>query len=51
MNNPYSNLKNLRQKLEKENKTLIFAMNGSMYLKDQTTQRVYIENGEISKNI
>jgi len=47
LNYPYSNFKNLRQNFEQENKTLIFAMNGGMYLKDQSPQGLYIENGEI----
>lgn len=42
---PYSNFENLKLELELEKKELIFAMNGGMYLKDQSPQGLYIENG------
>ena len=37
----------LRSELEKEGKTLLFAMNGGMYLKDFSPQGLYIENGKL----
>ncbi len=43
--NSYVSFKNLKSKLDKENKQLIFAMNGGMYTKDWTPQGLYIENG------
>lgn len=42
---PYSNFKTLKEALNAENKELLFAMNGGMYLKDQSPQGLYIENG------
>ena len=48
-NSNYLNFKNLRIDLVKQNKKLIFAMNGGMYLKDHSPQGLYIENGSIKK--
>ncbi|WP_109851554.1 phosphodiester glycosidase family protein [Aquimarina sp. AU58] len=42
----YKSFQNLKSELEKENKELIFAMNGGMYNKDLSPQGLYIENGE-----
>lgn len=42
----YKNFQNLKSELEKENKELVFAMNGGMYNKDLSPQGLYIENGE-----
>lgn len=42
----YSSLKNLKTRLETNNKELVFAMNGGMYQKDQSPQGLYIENGK-----
>ena len=44
-NKNYSNAKNLKSDLIKKNKKLIFAMNGGMFLKNQSPQGLYIENG------
>jgi uncharacterized protein YigE (DUF2233 family) len=43
--------KSLKKHLAKENKRLIFATNGGMYLKDLSPQGLYIENGKIIKQI
>ncbi len=49
-NQPFSNANNLKLDLKKQNKELLFAMNGGMYLKDQSPQGLYIENGlQLSK--
>ncbi|MEO1216626.1 MAG: phosphodiester glycosidase family protein [Bacteroidota bacterium] len=47
----YSNFKQLKNELRKEEKDLLFAMNGGMYLKDQSPQGLYIENGFILKEL
>lgn len=44
---PYSNAGNLKQELKQQGKELLFAMNGGMYLKDQSPQGLYIENGKV----
>lgn len=43
----YTNFQNLKSKLEKEKKELIFATNGGMYDKSSSPQGLYIENGII----
>lgn len=47
----YLNFKNLRTDLAKQNKKLVFAMNGGMYLKDHSPQGLFIENGSTKKAI
>ncbi|MCT4579810.1 MAG: phosphodiester glycosidase family protein [Flavobacteriales bacterium] len=47
---PYSNAGDLKHHLKKEGKELLFAMNGGMYLKDQSPQGLYIENGKVIKS-
>lgn len=47
----YSNFEKLKNTLAAENKDLIFAMNGGMYLEDQSPQGLYIENGELLQKI
>ncbi len=42
----YVDFQNLKTNLEKEQKTLLFAMNGGMYNKDLSPQGLYIENGQ-----
>ncbi len=44
--NRYKSLANLKAALAAKNKTLNFAMNGGMYLKDGSPQGLYIEQGE-----
>jgi len=41
----YGNFQRLKTDLLAENRELVFAMNGGMYLKDQSPQGLYIENG------
>ncbi len=43
---PLGNFKNLKAWLGTKNQKLVFAMNGGMYLKDQSPQGLYIENGK-----
>ena len=45
----FANFHNLKTWLGGQNKQLLFAMNGGMYLKDLTPQGLYIENGKIIK--
>ncbi|MDW3646321.1 MAG: phosphodiester glycosidase family protein [Bacteroidia bacterium] len=47
----YGNFENLKKELEKEGKKLTFAMNGGMYLKDQTPQGLFIEKGLVQKKL
>ena len=47
----YKSFQNLKSALEKENKELVFAMNGGMYNKDLSPQGLYIENGETKARI
>lgn len=47
----YSSLGKLKSSLENKSEKLIFAMNGGMYLKDASPQGLYIENGNIIKNL
>lgn len=49
--NRISNFKNLKNNLSKQNKKLVFAMNGGMYLKDGSPQGLYIENGQTIKSL
>lgn len=42
---PFGNFRRLQDELNLEDKELVFAMNGGMYLKDQSPQGLYIENG------
>ena len=46
-----NNFRKLKQNLQKQNKKLVFAMNGGMYLKDYSPQGLYIEHGKILKHI
>lgn len=46
-NENFRNHKRLRSSLEKNNKELIFAVNGGMYNKDLSPQGLYIEDGKI----
>lgn len=41
----YTNFQNLKTTLDAQDRTLVFAMNGGMYLKDQSAQGLFIENG------
>ncbi|MEM6721957.1 MAG: phosphodiester glycosidase family protein [Bacteroidota bacterium] len=43
----YGNAKNLKNQLKEKGETLVFAMNGGMYLKDQSPQGLYVEDGRI----
>lgn len=48
--NTFKSIQSLKQWLEKKNKTLLFAMNGGMYKKDNSPLGLYIENSKtISK--
>ncbi|UII20321.1 phosphodiester glycosidase family protein [Fulvivirga ligni] len=47
----YGSLSRLRKSVEQEGNTLRFAMNGGMYLRDQSPQGLYIENGELKSEI
>jgi uncharacterized protein YigE (DUF2233 family) len=47
----YGSLQNLKNSLQQEEKELVFAMNGGMYLKDQSPQGLYIEDGIIKSPI
>ncbi|PKV49599.1 uncharacterized protein YigE (DUF2233 family) [Aquimarina sp. MAR_2010_214] len=47
----YKSFQNLKSELEKQNKELVFAMNGGMYNKDLSPQGLYIENEEIKTRI
>ena len=40
----FANFNNLKTALEKQDKTLVFAMNGGMYMPNGSPQGVYIEN-------
>lgn len=50
-NEIYGDFNALQLDLEKQNKELIFAMNGGMYLKDQSPQGLYIENGILKSKL
>ena len=47
----FTNFKSLKNYLSSQDKRLTFAMNGGMYLRDLSPQGLYIENGNILKNI
>ena len=47
----FGNFENLKNYLKDQNKTLVFAMNGGMYLKDLSPQGLYIEDGKVIKDI
>lgn len=47
----YGNFQNLKSALEKEGRQLRFAMNGGMYLRDQSPQGLFIENGIQKKKL
>ena len=49
--NIFGNFVNLKKYLKKQNRTLKFAMNGGMYLKDLSPQGLYIEGGKLLKNV
>lgn len=49
--NNYLNFENLRSGLLQNQQNLIFAVNGGMYLKDNSPQGLYIENGNTKKVI
>lgn len=42
----YKNFGNLKSQLEKENKQLVFAMNGGMYKQDLSPLGLYVKNGD-----
>ncbi len=50
-NKPLGNFKNLKEWLKSKKQKLVFAMNGGMYLKDQSPQGLYIENGRELKKL
>lgn len=43
----YGSLANLKKSLSNDKETLVFAMNGGMYNKDQSPQGLFVENGSI----
>ena len=45
-NTPFKSIANLKQWLEKNNKQLLFAMNGGMYKDDNSPLGLFIENGK-----
>lgn len=47
----FKSILNLKLWLEKKNKKLIFAMNGGMYMPDNSPQGLFIENGKLIKEI
>jgi uncharacterized protein YigE (DUF2233 family) len=49
--NNYRNFKNLKSALSWENKTLLFATNGGMFLQDRSPQGLYIEKGKTLKKL
>lgn len=50
-NNPYKTFDALKAALARNNKTLQFAMNGGMFLKDYSPQGLYIENGQVLREM
>jgi uncharacterized protein YigE (DUF2233 family) len=44
---PYKSILNLKNRLEKKNETLLFAMNGGMYKEDNSPLGLYIEDGKV----
>jgi uncharacterized protein YigE (DUF2233 family) len=49
--NPYGSIGKLKKALSEKNNNLLFAMNGGMYMEDQTPLGLYIEEGEIHKEL
>ena len=47
----YNSIQNLKNGLARHHKTLLFAMNGGMYMPDHSPQGLYIENGKLIKTI
>ncbi len=47
----YGSFKSLRSDLEADGKKLLFAMNGGMYMENQTPLGLYIEEGETKKKL
>jgi uncharacterized protein YigE (DUF2233 family) len=47
----FGSIQNLKSYIEGKKKTLIFAMNGGMYMEDLRPLGLYIENGKIQKKI
>lgn len=47
----FGNFANLNEYVKEQNTTLMFAMNGGMFLKDLSPQGLYIENGKLIKSI
>ncbi len=50
-NEPFKNVENLKKWLNLNNKELIFGVNGGMYLQNNEPLGLYIEKGEIKKQI
>lgn len=48
-NKAFQSFSNLKEKLQKNNDSLVYAMNGGMFLKDYSPQGLYIEKGRILK--
>jgi uncharacterized protein YigE (DUF2233 family) len=48
---PYGSIANVKAQCLSQNEELLFAMNGGMYLADQSPQGLYIENGNVLKGI
>ena len=49
--NSYQNFANLKDVCSQESKTLVFAMNGGMYIADGSPQGLYIEDGKVLTKI
>jgi uncharacterized protein YigE (DUF2233 family) len=47
----FKSILNLKLWLEKKNKKLLFAMNGGMYMPDNSPQGLFIENGNLIKGL
>lgn len=47
----YSNFARLKEELEAKGRKLIFAMNGGMFLKDQSPQGLFIEKGRLHREL
>ena len=47
----FRSLGKLRQVVEGKNRQLVFAMNGGMYLKDNSPQGLFIQNSEVVKKM
>lgn len=48
---PYQSFKNLKSILEKQNKTLVFAMNGGIFQEDYTPLGLFIEKGIVKRRL